>query len=210
MKESDDIANLFKHFGGQAEQYQEIGRANEARQSRERWPLLSSIDAERAAQFPPVDKVSHGNEPSVSRPPRTEPPAPELSAFRSPGRAQRIEPRLSSPVEPAAPASVAAESSAPPAAPARPRAEFIPPRPGALRGRSLPPAFARPPGAPAPGAADAAPLPAPSDGPAAAPVARAADTGLHAVFARLAQPAPAAPAPAEDKNASLLQRLNRL
>ncbi|MPS55064.1 hypothetical protein E2I20_25675 [Alcaligenaceae bacterium SAGV3] len=74
MKESDDIANLFRHFGGQPGQYQEISRANEARQSRERWPLLASIEADQAAQRPPVDVAIHQDAPQAQAPQPAIPP----------------------------------------------------------------------------------------------------------------------------------------
>lgn len=213
MKQSDDIANLFKQFGGKAEQYHEIGRSNEARQSRERWPLLSSIDAERAAERrPPVGTTQRSAPPEPARP---EPSAGALSVFRTSGTSGRIEPRLSAPVPAAAPVSTAtapAPAAPDPVAPTvekTPKAEFIPPRPGSLRGRPLPPAFARPSGAATTTAAGASP--APTETPTAAatpPVAEAGGTELQALFARLGRPA--ATGTDNNKSASLLQRLNRL
>ncbi|MGA7814927.1 cellulose biosynthesis protein BcsP [Caballeronia sp.] len=44
MNPSRDIEKLFDHFGGNASDYQEIGRDNEARNARTRWPLLSALD----------------------------------------------------------------------------------------------------------------------------------------------------------------------
>ncbi|CAG4888932.1 cellulose biosynthesis protein BcsP [Paraburkholderia saeva] len=44
MTLSRDIQTLFDHFGGNAEDYQEIGRENEARTARTRWPLLVTLD----------------------------------------------------------------------------------------------------------------------------------------------------------------------
>jgi hypothetical protein len=44
MTLSRDIETLFDHFGGNAQDYQEIGRENEARTARTRWPLLVSLD----------------------------------------------------------------------------------------------------------------------------------------------------------------------
>lgn len=101
MKESDDIANLFRHFGGQPGQYQEISRANEARQSRERWPLLASIEADQAAERPPVDVPVLGNVPQAPQPavqPATaQPVAAQPAAEPIPSPAGRIEPHLSTP-----------------------------------------------------------------------------------------------------------------
>ncbi|MFM0503875.1 cellulose biosynthesis protein BcsP [Paraburkholderia caffeinilytica] len=44
MTSSSDIEKLFEHFGGDASAYQEIGRENEARSARTRWPLLVTLD----------------------------------------------------------------------------------------------------------------------------------------------------------------------
>ncbi|CAE6920668.1 cellulose biosynthesis protein BcsP [Paraburkholderia domus] len=44
MSSSSDIEKLFDHFGGDANAYQEIGRENEARSARTRWPLLVTLD----------------------------------------------------------------------------------------------------------------------------------------------------------------------
>ncbi|MFM0309338.1 cellulose biosynthesis protein BcsP [Paraburkholderia sp. RL17-383-BIF-A] len=44
MSSSSDIEKLFDHFGGDADAYQEIGRENEARSARTRWPLLVTLD----------------------------------------------------------------------------------------------------------------------------------------------------------------------
>jgi hypothetical protein len=44
MNPSRDIEKLFEHFGGNAGDYQEIGRENEARSARTRWPLLATLD----------------------------------------------------------------------------------------------------------------------------------------------------------------------
>ncbi|SAL47487.1 hypothetical protein AWB70_03764 [Caballeronia cordobensis] len=44
MNTSRDIEKLFDHFGGNAGDYQEIGRENEARSARTRWPLLATLD----------------------------------------------------------------------------------------------------------------------------------------------------------------------
>ncbi|WP_050455516.1 cellulose biosynthesis protein BcsP [Candidatus Burkholderia verschuerenii] len=44
MNTSRDIEKLFDHFGGNADDYQEIGRENEAKTARTRWPLLATLD----------------------------------------------------------------------------------------------------------------------------------------------------------------------
>jgi len=210
MKESDDIANLFRHFGGQPGQYQEISRDNEARQSRGRWPLLSSIEADQAARFPPVDApgpvpapaAEAAPEPAFQPAPQPAPrPVFQPSAPPATAQAGRIEPRLSTP----APAPSPEPKPEPePAAPAR--SEFILPRAGALSDKARVPA----PRAAAPAASPVEPEPPARPEPAAArrepPPEPAAE--LHAIFSRLARPASR---PAAGKgNASLLERLNRL
>ena len=55
---SDDIANLYRQFGGQAEGYQELGRDNVVRQSRERWPLLANVRQQDAARVRPVSQTA--------------------------------------------------------------------------------------------------------------------------------------------------------
>jgi len=44
MNPSRDIQKLFDKFGGDAGNYQEIGRENEAIHARTRWPLLATLD----------------------------------------------------------------------------------------------------------------------------------------------------------------------
>jgi hypothetical protein len=44
MNPSRDIEKLFDQFGGNAGDYQEIGRETEARTARTRWPLLATLD----------------------------------------------------------------------------------------------------------------------------------------------------------------------
>ena len=64
MKDSDDIANLLKQFGGRPEEYYEIGRASDARDSQARWPLLSSIEATQGEHHPPVQPHTPGAAPT--------------------------------------------------------------------------------------------------------------------------------------------------
>lgn len=54
MNTSRDIEKLFEHFGGNAGDYQEIGRENEARSARTRWPLLATLDFTQ----PPIPAVA--------------------------------------------------------------------------------------------------------------------------------------------------------
>lgn len=72
MSPSSDIETLFGHFGGNAGDYQEIGRENEAGTARTRWPLLVTLDlkqtaipaitqrSERLAQQAGDAELSHG------------------------------------------------------------------------------------------------------------------------------------------------------
>ena len=54
MTQANDIAGLFKKLGTSPELYQELVRQNEVQKSRERWPLLSAIQANEPAP-PPVE-----------------------------------------------------------------------------------------------------------------------------------------------------------
>ncbi|MFT4069186.1 cellulose biosynthesis protein BcsP, partial [Paraburkholderia sp.] len=49
MSSSSDIEKLFEQFGGDANAYQEIGRENDARIARTRWPLLVTLDLTQPA-----------------------------------------------------------------------------------------------------------------------------------------------------------------
>jgi len=236
MKDSDDIANLLKQFGGRPDEYYEIGRASEAKDSQARWPLLSSIEATQGEHHPPVEPHT----PASSAQPlqanlraRVAPLASAPAASDTRADASRAETRL----EPRFAAPSVATEPVPAVAPARsaPQAQFVPPRP---RGHIVPPT--RPAGSP-PGALPGglsgmrqavpelvppAPEPLPQtvrEAPAALAstptslphsgtgLAQAEGTPLKAIFQRLSQPQPTPdPATAQDKSASLLQRLRRL
>ncbi|WP_124800571.1 cellulose biosynthesis protein BcsP [Paraburkholderia phosphatilytica] len=47
MSNSSDIEGLYRQFGGNATDYQEIGRESDARTARSRWPLLVSMNLEQ-------------------------------------------------------------------------------------------------------------------------------------------------------------------
>lgn len=147
MNDSDDIANLFKQFGGQADQYRELGRENDAKLSRERWPLLSSVEARQPTDAPPVQHRDGLTQPVAtglglaalrSGPPAmpatpvmpaaapapgvaSSPPAPAApkpSMFGFGARLQRKEPSLRADIAPAVvPAPVAPTPVTPPATP---------------------------------------------------------------------------------------------
>jgi hypothetical protein len=56
MSVSEDVANLFGKFGGQPEQYQEIGRDEDAKAARANWPLLASIQVGAGTIAPAVGR----------------------------------------------------------------------------------------------------------------------------------------------------------
>lgn len=58
MNASRDIEKLFDNFGGNPAEYQEIGRENEARSARTRWPLLATLDFSQ----PPIPAVAQQSE----------------------------------------------------------------------------------------------------------------------------------------------------
>ncbi len=205
MQDSDDIENLFKHFDGETGQYQEIGRSNEARQSRKRWPLLTSVEAKQAPLVPSVHSpdpldipvpAGHSADPIVSsnylmpESPRVEPyfappaqqtgkPVPDVNPKPTP-------PALTELAEPAVAASPASESIAP-LSPTE-----VPLSPIDLPTTQPSPVDVKPLAAAAPLTQSAAPLPQTGD--------------LQKLFARLAQQ----PADEQqDKGATLFQRLSR-
>lgn len=197
MTDSDDIANLFKHFGGQPDQYREIARSNDAKMSRARWPLLTAVEATQASDAPPVQQHLRGAPQPESASPTSlaTPPTPSPATLATP------------PAAPQAPArQEPALRSVEPAAPSGPSAEFIPPRPRApARFEPRPPAdvampFGRMvPEAPAAVPAQAAPAPAFLAGSSAASSAAAPAVSAPPAAA-VAAPSPlplmAPPAPA--------------
>lgn len=64
MSSSSDIEKLFDHFGGDANAYQEIGRENEARSARTRWPLLVTLDLTQ----PAIPAIGQPREPKPQAP----------------------------------------------------------------------------------------------------------------------------------------------
>jgi hypothetical protein len=64
MSSSSDIEKLFDHFGGDANAYQEIGRENEARSARTRWPLLVTLDLTQ----PAIPAIGQPREPKAQAP----------------------------------------------------------------------------------------------------------------------------------------------
>ncbi|MCC8404100.1 hypothetical protein LJ655_19810 [Paraburkholderia sp. MMS20-SJTN17] len=70
MSSSSDIEKLFKQFGGDANDYQEIGRENDAGTARTRWPLLVTLDLTQPA-IPAIGQLREAKPlPPVSVAPR--------------------------------------------------------------------------------------------------------------------------------------------
>ncbi|WCM22483.1 cellulose biosynthesis protein BcsP [Paraburkholderia bryophila] len=67
MSSSSDIEKLFDHFGGDANAYQEIGRENEARSARTRWPLLVTLDLSQPA-IPAIGQHARTQPPVAATP----------------------------------------------------------------------------------------------------------------------------------------------
>ncbi len=80
MKPTNDITGLFKKLGENPEQYQEIVREDSARKSRDRWPLLTAIQANEPGP-PPVGLRSGSREL-----PRELPREPVREQHREPAR----------------------------------------------------------------------------------------------------------------------------
>src|SRR5690606_964159 len=59
MREADDISRLFSRFGGQPEEYREIGRDNLARTSEARWPLLASVARQAGHAHDETEREPH-------------------------------------------------------------------------------------------------------------------------------------------------------
>ncbi|MBC8739346.1 hypothetical protein F6X40_21605 [Paraburkholderia sp. UCT31] len=70
MSSSSDIEKLFEQFGGDATAYQEIGRENDARTARTRWPLLVTLDLTQPA-IPAIGQLRDAKpQPPISVAPR--------------------------------------------------------------------------------------------------------------------------------------------
>ena len=195
---SDDIANLYRQFGGAADNYKELGRDNVVRQSRERWPLLATVRAQDAAR--PVRPVVPGEvlHPSTTN---TSHPAPmpmvfdEIAADRAAADARS----RAFDVEPVAPPAARPRHQAPIepvfTAPVEPVPEWVQPAASVPAPAPVVPVV---PVTPAYAAAPASPV-------ASQPVHAPAGTELQGLFSRLARPVEP-PAPA-DRSGSLLKRL---
>ncbi len=178
---SDDIANLYRQFGGQPDNYQELGRDNVIRQSRERWPLLANVRQQDAARGRhPVSQDGAPTDVAAG-------PLPTVFDERAAADA-------------AARAAVTHTDVYPRQQPVRGRPALptqMPVEP-VMSADHLPPVA--PPASYAP---IASPAPAP-----ARPGAPAAGTELQGLFTRIAR-APEPPASSTDRDGSILRRLLR-
>jgi hypothetical protein len=58
MSVSDDVGNLFRRFGGDAGQYQEVTRDDDAKHAALRWPLLNALDIAHAKPVPDAGRAA--------------------------------------------------------------------------------------------------------------------------------------------------------
>lgn len=130
----DDIDGLFRSFGGNAREFQELARHNDAEEAERRWPLLQSIPPQ-AGEVPPA--LSAGQKQQWSRPemaapggeallrPRPEPLGERLaSGLRQLAGRPAPGPAAATPRPPAAePRPLAAESRSPAPEPRHPAPE---------------------------------------------------------------------------------------
>jgi hypothetical protein len=86
MNPSRDIEKLFDQFGGDASDYQEIGRENEASHARTRWPLLATLDLSQ----PSIPNVSQ-NRDSLLSPVHNRSAEPRKKAWGAPAESEAAE-----------------------------------------------------------------------------------------------------------------------
>jgi hypothetical protein len=193
MNTSRDIEKLFDHFGGNAGEYQEIGRENEARNARTRWPLLATLDFAQPA-IPEIAARRESRGPSDAAPTTN----PTLTPIRrgKPPLFARSHRRTIPPVNPPAAhdsLSAARFSSPEEAAQTAVPASLNVARPGWLDARNAPAAI------PVVDKAAAAPAIPKADTPRANPAS--------SILGKLFQPAPAAQAASDDSLPALFHRL---
>jgi hypothetical protein len=218
---AEDIKNLFSRFGNRSGQYREIVREEQTVESIERWPLLSTVEANRMRDIP---GVSHA--PAVARPvPASAPlPTPIPSAVAPAPQSPLIVKVAAAPVATQTMASPAAHFSAAAAftrAPATSPTLASPevaqaPSPSPLSLFASAPAAVAPTTAVLPAAAQATPSAAVSSGrpfptfegsahqPLSAPSA-----SLNDMFGRLAGPQTPDPAAADSRPLPAFRRLRR-
>lgn len=133
MSDATDISSLYQRFGGDADQYLEVGQTNQAQASRERWPLLSAIRPDLAMVPPAVGEPADSPQSVSPWPPTAPVVAPPALPIPS-AAAVRVEPWLAPPVlaaqpvqqtEPAQQVPPQAAAAAPPAAAPRPSLQNV-------------------------------------------------------------------------------------
>ncbi|MEP9326780.1 cellulose biosynthesis protein BcsP [Paraburkholderia phymatum] len=75
MSVSDDVGNLFRRFGGDAGQYQEVARDDEAKQAALRWPLLNALDIAHVGPVPDAGRPGPAAAPGCRPEPAVASPA---------------------------------------------------------------------------------------------------------------------------------------
>lgn len=126
MNSLNDTAKLYQLFGGQAGDYQELRRSDQAKLAKQRWPLLAWLDLS-ALHVSEAPKVQLGETPHVSAAAR---PAPNNAPLSTP-----LSPQFTS-----APSSpVNAPLSTPMKAPMTPMAPSLSPAARAMAGKPVAP-----------------------------------------------------------------------
>lgn len=88
MSNASDIKNLFAKFGGHAEHYRELAIENDAQASAARWPLLSTIVANRASHPPQISPAASTRPPAaVAAAPGAIDPRAQRAPYQEIGRA---------------------------------------------------------------------------------------------------------------------------
>ena len=166
-----DIRNLFRKFGGESSNYQEIQQAYVVDKATQSWPIVEAMERSRPAM--PTRKAVSKLAPASSQPatPVTQPVAPMFQPAAPQAVAQPVA------VQPVAAQSGLSSLFAKPVAP--------PATPAAAPLRTLFGSFGT-----TPAAVD----------PHSAPLAQAPDASLNAVFSRLLNPQKTAAASAPENN----------
>jgi hypothetical protein len=215
---SDDVKTLFRRFGGEASTYKEVNQEQHNKHVESKWPMLMSIDPDRALVVPSVKRavriseVRHEVADFDGTERRMAVAVPSESSFqKKPGGRRENDTALVPPTIPSASALRAAPPAIPLAAEARQQfqpnnAPVTSPASSPDAGGTQPPtrktratastrkpkttAIEKPLSAAVPGTA---PTPSSSNAKPAQP------NSLLSLFGRIKQPAEAAPAPAEPK-----------
>ncbi len=134
MNSLNDTAKLYQLFGGQAGDYQELRRSDQAKLAKQRWPLLAWLDLS-ALHVSEAPKVQLGETPHASAAAR---PAPNNAPLSTPLSPQFTNPP-SSPVNAPLSTSLSAPLSTPLKAPMTPMAPSLSPAARAMAGKPVAP-----------------------------------------------------------------------